>query len=86
MDVLERMKERLGGPPSPTEDDVTKSIEQYTAGIPSSAFLATALGAMLLSMLGPARRARKVGKLCRPMGTDDPDARCVQQARQARRT
>jgi hypothetical protein len=50
MDDLRQMKERLGGPPSPTEDDLTKSIEQYTAGIPSSAFLAIALGAMLLSI------------------------------------
>jgi hypothetical protein len=51
MDVHEQMKERLGGPPSPTEDEVTKSIEQYTAGIPSSAILGIALGAMLLSIV-----------------------------------
>jgi hypothetical protein len=51
MDVLEQMKERLGGPPMPTEDAVTKSIERYRAGIPSSAILAIALGAMLLSIL-----------------------------------
>jgi hypothetical protein len=43
MDGLEQMKERLGGSPSPTEDEVTKSIEQYTAGIPSSAILGIAV-------------------------------------------
>jgi hypothetical protein len=35
-----------------TEDDVTKSIERYTAGIPSSVFLAVAIGAMGLSLVG----------------------------------
>jgi hypothetical protein len=35
-----------------TEDEVTKTIERYTAGIPSSAFLAVAVGAIGLSLLG----------------------------------
>lgn len=37
-------------PPKPTEDAVTKSIERYTAKIPSSMLLAIALGAMGLSL------------------------------------
>lgn len=35
----------------PTEDEFTKTIEQYTASIPSSAYLAVAVGAMGLSLL-----------------------------------
>jgi hypothetical protein len=34
-----------------TEDRVTKSIEEYTANIPSSGFLAVALGAMAVSLI-----------------------------------
>jgi hypothetical protein len=37
--------------PSTTEDRFTKSVEQYTAAVPSSAFLAVALGAMALSLM-----------------------------------
>ena len=44
MDVNARARAYLGPPPDPREDDVTKTIERYTAGIPSSAFLAVALG------------------------------------------
>ena len=40
-----------GAPPRPTEDDLTKSIERYTANIPSSTLLAIALGAMGLSLV-----------------------------------
>ena len=36
--------------PRPTEDQFTKSIESYTAAIPSSGYLAVAIGAMWLSL------------------------------------
>jgi hypothetical protein len=37
--------------PSSTEDDFTKSIEEYTAAIPSSAYLGVAIAAMGISFL-----------------------------------
>lgn len=37
--------------PDIKEDEVTKSIEKYTAAIPSSAYLAVAMGAVGLSLL-----------------------------------
>jgi hypothetical protein len=36
--------------PEMTEDRVTKNIERYTAAVPSSAFLAVAIGAMAFSL------------------------------------
>ena len=36
--------------PRPTEDPFTKTIESYTAAVPSSAYLAVAIGAMGLSL------------------------------------
>jgi hypothetical protein len=36
--------------PRPTEDQFTKTIESYTAAIPSSGYLAVALGAIGLSL------------------------------------
>ena len=36
--------------PDMTEDTVTKTIERYTAAIPSSAYLAVAIGAIGLSL------------------------------------
>lgn len=36
--------------PSKSEDDFTKTIEDYTAALPSSAFLGVAVGAMALSL------------------------------------
>jgi hypothetical protein len=36
--------------PRSTEDQFTKTVEEYTAAIPSSAFLGVALGAMALSL------------------------------------
>jgi hypothetical protein len=36
---------------APREDDFTKSIERYTASIPSSGYLAIALGAMAASLV-----------------------------------
>jgi hypothetical protein len=37
--------------PEPYEDDFTKTLERYTAQIPSSAMLALAVGAMGLSLM-----------------------------------
>lgn len=37
--------------PTRSEDQFTKSVEEYTAGIPSSAYLGVAMGAMGLSLL-----------------------------------
>jgi hypothetical protein len=36
--------------PTPTEDQFTKKIETYTASVPSSGYLAVAIGAMGLSL------------------------------------
>ena len=36
--------------PQPSEDEFTKTIEKYTASIPSSAYLAVAIGAMGFSL------------------------------------
>ncbi|MBI4522325.1 MAG: hypothetical protein HY695_00790 [Deltaproteobacteria bacterium] len=36
--------------PRTTEDQFTKSVEEYTAAIPSSAYLAIAVGAMAASL------------------------------------
>ena len=51
-DVLGRVTDFVGPPPPMAEDEVTKTIERYTAGIPSSAFLAVGLGAMAVSLVG----------------------------------
>ena len=37
--------------PNIREDQVTKNVEQYTAGIPLSAYLGVAVGAMVLSLV-----------------------------------
>jgi hypothetical protein len=37
--------------PSQTEDQFTKTIEDYTGSIPSSAYLGVAVGAMALSLM-----------------------------------
>jgi hypothetical protein len=52
MDLEARARAYVGAPPDMREDETTKTIERYTAGIPSSAFLAVALGAIGLSLLG----------------------------------
>jgi hypothetical protein len=36
---------------SRTEDEFTRTVEEYTSAIPSSAYLGVALGAMALSLL-----------------------------------
>jgi len=41
----------IGPPPAAVEDSFTRSLEHYTAPVPSSAYLAVALGAMGLSLL-----------------------------------
>jgi hypothetical protein len=37
--------------PAPSEDQATKTIETYTASIPSSGYLAVAVGAMAVSLV-----------------------------------
>jgi hypothetical protein len=46
---------------SKTEDQFTKSVEEYTAAIPSSAYLAVAIGAMGLSLFCQATGRGKWG-------------------------
>ena len=38
-------------PPDTNEGELTKTIEQYTAAIPSSTYLAVAVGAMAVSLV-----------------------------------
>jgi hypothetical protein len=52
--------------PRPTEDQFTKNIEKYTAAIPSTGYLAVAIGAMALSLACQAA-GRQMGQLHRPM-------------------
>lgn len=47
--------------PSRTEDQFTKSVEEYTAAIPSSAYLGVAIGAMALSLIFQATGQGKWG-------------------------
>jgi bifunctional DNA-binding transcriptional regulator/antitoxin component of YhaV-PrlF toxin-antitoxin module len=48
--ILSRMQ-YIAPEPRPTEDEFTKTVEEYTASIPSSAYLGVAVGAMGLSLL-----------------------------------
>ena len=48
--VRRTMGEYEAEAPEPREDEFTKRIERYTAAIPSSAFLAVGVGAMVLSL------------------------------------
>jgi hypothetical protein len=48
-------------PEKPTEDEFTKSIESYTASIPSSAYLGVAIAAMGVSFLCQVRGKGKWG-------------------------
>ena len=51
METYDVASETNGSPaPIPSEDEVTKNIESYTAAIPSSAYLGVAVGAMALSL------------------------------------
>jgi len=49
------------GQQSKTEDSFTKAVEDYTASIPSSAYLGVALGAMALSLVCQATGQGKWG-------------------------
>src|SRR5918999_1502181 len=52
MENYERTTEaRNSQQPSRTEDEFTKTIEEYTSAIPSTAYLGVALGAMALSLM-----------------------------------
>jgi hypothetical protein len=44
------MSKRCQMEPKPTEDQFTKTIESYTAAVPSTGYLAVAIGAMGLSL------------------------------------
>ena len=50
MEVYDTRTQDTEQRPSATEDEFTKSVEAYTAAIPSSAYLAVAVGAMALSL------------------------------------
>jgi hypothetical protein len=51
MDNYQEAQIGSGQSPKPTEDEFTKTVEEYTASIPSSAYLGVAVGAMGLSLL-----------------------------------
>lgn len=51
MDMNQEIQMGAVPSPEPTEDEFTKTIEEYTASIPSSAYLGVAVGAMGLSLL-----------------------------------
>ena len=69
-----------------TEDQFTKSVEEYTAALPSSAYLAIAIAAMAASLALQVSGREKVGQLRRSVGAHLARDRSLQQARQARRT
>ena len=48
---MENYEHRTAFSPEPTEDHFTKTIEEYTALIPSSAYLGVALAAMGASLV-----------------------------------
>jgi hypothetical protein len=56
-----RTKPGRGQTPSKTEDRFTKSVEEYTAAIPSSAYLGIAVGAMAVSLIFQATGQGKWG-------------------------
>lgn len=51
MDAMRQAEQLVGPAPEPREDALTKTIERYTAAIPTSAYLGVAIGAMGLSLL-----------------------------------
>jgi hypothetical protein len=71
--------------PNRTEDQFTKTIEDYTAAIPSSTYLAVAIGAMALSLMCQAAGQGKWGELYRSMGADVANHRGIQQTGQTGR-
>ena len=59
---MDAMTQPEGGPArGKTEDQFTKTVEKYTAAVPSSAYLAVAIGAMGLSLLFQATGRGKWG-------------------------
>jgi hypothetical protein len=50
MGPKETAKNYLGEPPALREDEVTKTIERYTAAIPSSMYLVIGVAAMAVSL------------------------------------
>jgi hypothetical protein len=59
---MEAMTQPEGGPArGKIEDQFTKTVEDYTAAVPSSAYLAVAIGAMGLSLLFQATGRGKWG-------------------------
>ena len=51
MDLQAKLHDLTTNPPDPREDEFTKTVERYTAAIPSSAFLTVALAAMGVSLV-----------------------------------
>ena len=68
------------GRPSRSEDQFTKTIEEYTAAVPSSVYLGVAIGAMALSADTTNHGSRKMGQFYCPMRADLAHHRSVQQA------
>jgi hypothetical protein len=64
--------------PEPREDEFTKTVEKYTASIPSSAYLGVAVTAMAVSLVLSDARPRQMGKLHCSMGSDVADHRTLQ--------
>ncbi len=59
---MENYEQRRSGYSSePTEDKFTKTVEEYTASIPSSAYLGVAIAAMGISLLFQATGQGKWG-------------------------
>jgi hypothetical protein len=50
MDMQGRLQDLSANAPDAREDEITKTIERYTAAIPSSAFLTVAVAAMGVSL------------------------------------
>ena len=62
-----------------TEDTFTKQVEDYTATIPSSAYLGVAISAMALPLALEVGGRGKMGKLHRAVGPDVANNRAIQQ-------
>jgi len=61
---LEQLREQLPEP-DPTEDGFTKTVEKYTATIPSSMYLSVAVGATRVTGFRP----RQVGQFYSAVGS-----------------
>lgn len=58
---MENYEQGTGYSPDPTEDNFTKTVEEYTASIPSSAYLGVAIAAMGISLFFQATGQGKWG-------------------------